>query len=111
MATSRATFGAVLTTISTTAATITETLQAANASVGMLNVAIQQAAINQKDRAVISRARFREELIRETSYEEANSTLRVTAFRAQSAAHDAAFQTSYARFSELLNPKSDSTAP
>ena len=104
MSTTRATFGSLLGTIQTTAMTVTNVLDAANSGVGMLNSYVEDAATKQKARIKIDHAVFLEDLIREKSREEAQSTLNIQKFCSQSAEHKTAYENSYNKFSELMNP-------
>jgi hypothetical protein len=102
MSTSRMTLGAVLGTVQTTANTVTATLEAANAAVGMLNTFVTGAAENQRIRAIADQETFIEDLIREKSYEEAQSGLKVEKFIAQSASHKTHYASAYEKFTGLL---------
>lgn len=102
MSTSRMTLGAVLSTVQSTANTLTNTLDAANSAVGMLNTFVNSAAENQRIRAIADKETFIEDLIREKSFEEAQSGLKVEKFIAQSSAHRTHYQGAYDKFTELL---------
>ena len=107
MSTSRITFGAVLDTVQTTATTVTNVLDAANSSIGMVNTFITSAAENQKIRAIADKETFIEDLIREKAFEQSASTLRVNSFMSQSAEHKNAFQNAYNTYSTLLRPQAE----
>lgn len=107
MSTSRLTFGAVLSTVQTTANTLTNVLDAANASIGMVNTFVTSAAENQQIRAIADKETFIEDLIREKSFEQANSSLRVSKFTQQSNQHKEYFETAYDKYSTLLRPQAE----
>lgn len=106
MATSRHSLAAVLTTIATTADTLTNTVGTVNKAVGMLNTAVSNASTKQQKRSILDMATFEEELIREHTYAEVQSTLKVDEFCKQSQLHKTSFENSYKKFSDLLRPAS-----
>jgi len=105
MANTRTTFGSLLGTVEKTATTVINVLDAANGGVSMLNAYVSKAANEQRVRHILDAEVFKENLIREVTYEEANSTLKVQKFCKQSPEHEAAYAASYEKFSNLLNPK------
>lgn len=109
MSTSRLTFGAMLQTVTTTANTVTATLDAANQAVGMLTAYVSEASANQKLRQVADREVFIENLIMEKSEERALLNLKVEKFIAQSPAHAKHYQGAYEKFTELLRPADQSS--
>lgn len=107
MASSRLTFGAILNTVTTTANTVTTTLDAANKSVGILTAFVDKAATEQRVRHVADQETFLETLIKEKAEERALSDLRAEKFMAQSSAHKQHYQDAYQRFETLLRGKKD----
>ena len=106
MATARLTLGSILSTVNTTATTVTSTLDAASKAVGMLNAYVENAASHQKARIAIDNEDFIESLIREKSQERTESTLRVQKYINQSQEHAKAYQEAYETYSKLLRPAS-----
>ena len=104
MATARLTLGSILSTVNTTATTVTSTLDAASKAVGMLNAYVENAAQHQKARIAIDNEDFIESLIREKSQERTESTLRVQKYINQSQEHAKAYQEAYETYSKLLRP-------
>lgn len=102
MSTSRLTFGAVLSTIQTSANTVTATLDAANQGVGMLTAYVSEAASNQRVRQIADREVFLENLIREKAEERSAANIKVQKFCAQSSDHKSFYEASYATFTNLL---------
>lgn len=109
MSSSRLTFSAMLSTVQTTANTVTATLEAANQAVGMLTAYVGEASANQKLRQVADREVFLENLITEKSEERALSRLKVEKFIAQSAKHHQHYEEAYETFSKLLRPADQTT--
>lgn len=108
MANTRSTFGSLLGTVEKTATTVINILDAANGGVGMLNAYVTKAAGEQRMRHIADAEVYKENLIREVTQEEANSTLKVQKFMAQSPEHKAAYEVSYEKFSKLLRPSEES---
>lgn len=104
MATSRLTFGAILSTVQTTASTITATLEAANQGVGMLTTFVEEAAHNQKFRQTANREAFIVNLINEKTIEDAQALLVVDKFIAQSDRHRELFEKRHDVYTKLLRP-------
>ena len=104
MATARLTLGSILSTVNTTAATATSTLDAAGKAVGMLNAYVENAASHQKARIAVDNEDFIESLIREKSQERTESTLRVQKYIGQSTEHASAYKEAYETYSKLLRP-------
>ena len=104
MATARLTLGSILSTVNTTATTVTSTVDAAGKAVGMLNAYVENAAAHQKARIAIDNEDFIENLIREKSQERTESTIRVQKYISQSTEHAKAYQEAYETYSKLLRP-------
>ena len=100
----RLTLGAILNTVSTTANTVTNSLDVVNKSVGMLTAFVDNAADNQKSRIAADRKIFLRSLIIEKTTEVANMNLKAEVFMKQSADHKQHFETAYKMFEELLDP-------
>ena len=102
MSTSRLTFGAILSTVQTTANTVTNVLDAANAGVGMLNAYVTQAADNQRIRQIADKETFIEDLIREKAMQQATQTIKINKFTSQSAEQSKAYEDAYETYQSLL---------
>jgi hypothetical protein len=105
MATARMSIGSIFGAIGQTAGTITTTLEAANAGLGMANEAISNMAIQQKLRSKADNASFKITLANEKTQELAESTLEAAKFRQQSDAHAQAFDSAYAIIAAALEAK------
>ena len=106
MSTARLTLGSILSTVNTTATTVTSTLDAAGKAIGMLNNYVDNAAQHQKARIAVDNEDFIESLIREKAQERTESTLRVQKYISQSPEHAKAYQEAYETYSKLLRPQS-----
>ena len=104
MSTARLTLGSILSTVNTTATTVTSTLDAAGKAVGMVNAYIDNAASHQKARIAVDNEDFIESLVREKAQERTESTLRVQKYINQSQEHAKAYQEAYETYSKLLRP-------
>ena len=107
MSTTRLTFGSILATVQTTAATVTSTLEAANSGVGMLSSYITEAAENQRIRQIADKEDFLENLIQERAEQRAVSAIRVETFCKKSAEHAKHYGDAYIAFTNLLRPTSE----
>lgn len=111
MSTSRITFGAVLSTIQSSANTVTNSLDAVNTAIGMATAFVTSAADNQRIRTIADKETFIEDLIREKAFEQSASSLKVTKFMAQSAEHAEFYTSAYNKYATLLRGTTDTTAP
>lgn len=102
MSTTRVSFGAVLGTVQSAAATITGALNAASDGIGMLNSFVTQAADNQRIRQIADREDFVEGLIMEKAEQRALAYLKVEKFCTKSADHGKHYGSAYERFTNLL---------
>lgn len=84
MATTRMTFGAVLSTVTNTANAVSDAVNTVGDAIGMANSFVNNAAIDQKERQVAHRAIFRSQLIRESSMEIAKGNAEALAFARES---------------------------
>lgn len=110
MSTSRITFGAVLNTVQASATMVTNSLDAVNSCVGMATTFIQGAADNQRIRAIADKETFIEDLIREKSYEQAHSSLKVNKFITQSTDHKEFYSSAYTKYTTLLRGTTEAAA-
>ena len=110
MASSRLTFGAILQTVSTTANTVTATLDAANKSVGILTAFVDKASTEQRIRHIADKEVFIENLVQEKAEERAIANIKIEKFIAQSAEHRKHYQGAYEKFTELLRGPVDKSA-
>lgn len=99
MATTRMTFGAVLSTLTNTANAVSDVVNTIGDGVGMANSFVQSASIDQKERQVAHRATFRQTLLRESSMEIAKGNAEAVAFRNESQLNAELFD----QAAELLN--------
>lgn len=104
-ANTRLTFGAILASVQTTANTFTNTLQAANAGVGMLNKFVADAAEKQAVRSTLDNAIFAKTLHQEKAQELTQSRLQVKEFCKQSKDHADFYESAYNELAEILQPK------
>lgn len=98
MSNARNAVGAVLGTVSETAATVTNVVQTLSAAVSMGNSFVASAAADQKDRQKLHRAVFREDLLREHRMQRAVSDLAVVEFCKQSEATADLYKSATERF-------------
>lgn len=80
MSNTRMTFGAVLSTVSDAATSVSTVLNTATKSVGMLDTFVTNAATKQKVRSIIDMETFKERLIEEVSMEDTVRQLKVIEF-------------------------------
>ena len=107
MSTTRLSFGAVLGSVQSAANTVTGALDAASAAIGMANAFVTQAADNQRIRQVADKEDFMENLIREKAQQRTESDVKVDTFKRKSTGHAQAYDSAYARFSQLLRTAED----
>ena len=105
MATARMSIGSVFGAIGQTATTITSTLGAVNAGIGMANAAITNMATQQQVRIKLDNASFKETLLTEKAQELADSTLEAAKFRNKSDQHAQAYDTAHATLAAALGAK------
>lgn len=105
MATARMTLGNVFGSISTAAETVTTTLNAASAGVGMLTAFVDKAAQDQKDRYALDSKTSREQLLIEKSQEIADMKVGVLTYCAKSKDHAQAFTEAYADLKTVFDAK------
>lgn len=101
-ASTRITFGAILGAVQTTASTFTNTLQAANAGVGMLNKFVADAAEKQAVRSVLDNAIFSKTLHQEKAKELTESRLEVISYCKQSSDHKTQYESAFNELADLL---------
>lgn len=87
MASLKLTASTVLDTVSNTAAVISDTAKTASGAVNMLNRFVESASVDQKDRQLIHRKTFRDNLLRESRISIAQSNKEVIDFCAESEAN------------------------
>ncbi len=105
MATTKLTFSAVLGSVQATAATLTNTVEAANQSVGILTAFIRKSAKEQQLQHLVDEEVFTENLIRSSAEEETLSEIKIQQFCKQSKEHSEGFTKSYDKFTQLLRAK------
>lgn len=103
-ANSRMTLAAVLGTIQTTAHTVTNTLDAANKSVGMLNKLVSDAAGRQEVRSKLDNAIFEKTLHQEKAQELTESRRRIDDYIKQSPRHKELYEAAFNELGTILNP-------
>lgn len=102
IANSRMTFGAILGAVQTSATTITASLDAANAAVGMLNKFVTDAADRQQVRSKLDGAIYEKTLLQEKAQQLTESRLQVLNYCKQSAEHEQQYQAAFDELGELL---------
>ena len=107
MSNSRATFGAILGTVTATANTITASVGAVNESVGMLNRLVNNASTQQAARIKATNEAFLDNLIRDMAKQEADADLAELKYMEQSAEHKELYVKQFDKYSALLKPVSN----
>ena len=97
------TLGSVLAAVQTSANTISNTLNAANSAIGMVNTFVESAASNQKLRAKADSLNFEHRLIEEKSMETTLARLAIDDFCNQSAAHQSHYQSAYDELKKFMS--------
>ena len=105
MSTSRATFGALLSTVSTTANTVTKSLDVVTHAVSMASAFVQNAAQEQQLNILADKETFIEDLIRRKAKEQTDSTIAVQEFISLSKAHADAYESAYTKYTGILRTK------
>ena len=104
MSTARNTIGTICDTVSTTATVMTGALNVFSAGVGMANFFVAK-----QDQYAIDAETSVERMLEEVAYEQTETDLRITAYRAKSEQHAVSYENAYARFEAILRkPKLDS---
>lgn len=111
MASSRLTLGAILQTVSTTANTVTATLDAANKGVGILTAFVDKASTEQRIRHIADKEVFIENLVQEKAEERAVANIKIKKFIDQSPDHHKHYSAAYEKFTELLRGPVDKDIP
>lgn len=102
VANSRMTLGSVLAAVQTSANTISNTLNAANSAIGMVNTFVESAASNQKLRAKADSLNFKHRLIEEKAMETTEARIQIDSYCKQSAAHKQHFQSAFDELTEFM---------
>ncbi len=102
IANTRVTVGALLGTVTTAASTVTNTFDALNKGIGMLNTAVNDAAFRQDKRSKVDRHLYVNNLIRDTAQQEAEATVRSQEFLDNNPKAAAHFKASFDELTELL---------
>jgi len=105
MATTRATFGSILSTVTTTATTINNVLDTANQAVSMATAYVTKAAEEQRLRHIEEKDKYLHELLQQSAIERAENEKKVETYRNQSDFHKEAYDRQYARLEELFKLK------
>lgn len=98
----RVTGAALLGTVTTAASTVTNTFDALNKGIGMLNTAVNDAAFRQEKRSKVDRHLYVQNLIRDTAQAEAEATVRSEEFLKNKPAAAKHYEASFNELSELL---------
>lgn len=101
-ANTRMTAAALLGTVTTAASTVTNTFDALNKGIGMLNTAVNDAAFRQDKRSKIDRHLYVNNLIRDTAQQEAEANVRAEDFLKSNPAAAKHYEESFNELSELL---------
>ena len=109
MATARNTIGTIFDTAGTSAIVVTGALKVVSAGVGLANAFVAKAQKDQQDQYAIDAETSVERMLEEAAYEQTETDLRITAYRAKSEQHAVSYENAYARFEAILRkPKLDS---
>ena len=103
MATARSTVGSLFQSVGKAADTVTATLDAATAGVGMINAYITDQADAQRVRILIDKKRRATQLMEEAALEEAQRAEKIRTLIAKSPTFEKDYNDSVAKFAELLN--------
>ena len=103
IANSRMTFASILGAVQTSANTITNTLQAANQGVGMLNKLVSDASHRQEVRSKLDNAIFAKTLHQEKAQELTESRLQVLQYCKQSTEHQTQYQSAFDELSAVMS--------
>ena len=101
-ASGRMALGSIMGAISTTANTVSGTLDAVNQGVGMLNHIITTAAKQQKDRSILDADDFQEYMVRDKAMQNVLSLKAVKEFIDADEFNKLNYEESYQRYSALL---------
>lgn len=100
-ANSRVTLGAIFGAIQTSAHTLTNTLEAANKGIGMINRSVDSASLKQEARLTIENEDYVSDLIEQSSLNRTESQIRIMEFCADEKKAKL-YQQNYDRLSALL---------
>lgn len=103
VANSRMTLGSVLAAVQTSANTVSNTLNAANSAIGMVNTFVESAASNQKLRAKADSLNFKHRLIEEKAMETTEARIAIDTYCAQSATHKSHYQSAYDELTTFMS--------
>lgn len=103
VANSRMTLGSVLAAVQTSANTVSNTLNAANSAIGMVNTFVESAASNQKLRAKADSLNFKHRLIEEKAMETTEARIAIDTYCKQSAVHLSHYQSAYDELSKFMS--------
>lgn len=101
-ANARLTAAALLGTVTTAASTVTNTFDALNKGIGMLNSAVNDAAHAQEKRSLVNRRNFVKNLVRETAQQEAEALVRIEDFLKSNPAAAKHYAAAHDELTELL---------
>lgn len=101
-ANTRVTLAAILGTVTTATSTVTNTFDALNKGIGMLNTTVNDAAFRQEKRSKIDRHLYVNNLIRDTAQQESEATLRSEEFLKSNPAAVKHYEASFNELTELL---------
>lgn len=104
MATARSTVGSLFQSVGKAADTVTATLDAATAGIGMINAYVNDQAEAQRIRILIDRKRRATQLIEEAALEEAQRAEKIRSQIAKSPEFEKDFNDSLATFHALVYP-------
>lgn len=102
---SRQALGAIMGTVTTTAQTVTSTIDAANKGVGMLNKMVSDAAERQQTRSVLDNHIYTATLHQEKAKELTESRRTVDEYIKQSPRHAELYSSAFNELASILNPQ------
>lgn len=106
MSTTRATFGAILGTVSGVATSAVNIIEVGNTIVAKAQLAADDSLKQQTIRSKIANARMQEMAIREAAMEQAVSTVQIKKFQSQDNEHSEAYSEAYDQFASLFSTTS-----
>jgi hypothetical protein len=110
MATARLTVGTIFDTVTTAATVATGALNSVSGVVAMANAFVAKAQAEQQAQYIIDMEKSEERMLEEAAFEQAETDLKIAAYRSKSAQHQHGYDQAYARYAALLRkPKGESS--
>jgi hypothetical protein len=110
MATARVTVGTIFETVSTAATVATGALNSVSGVVAMANAFVAKAQRDQSVQYLLDAEKSEERMIEEAAFEQAETDLKIAAYRNKSTQHQHGYDQAYARYAAILRkPKGESS--